>query len=61
VVSHPYFAVTSQAGTFDIRNVPAGTYTISAWHEQYGRLTSTVQVESGTVRDADFTYSAEEK
>ena len=61
VVSHPYFAVTNEAGTYEIRDAPAGTYTVSAWHERYGRLTSTVRVERGTVNDADFAYSGDQK
>ena len=28
VVSHPYFAVSGTGGTFEIANVPVGTYTI---------------------------------
>ena len=61
VVSHPYFAVTDTTGAFEIHDVPAGTHTLRAWHEQYGPLTATVQVESGGVATADFAYSTEEK
>ena len=39
VVSHPYFAVTDKAGTFELKTVPPGTYTIEAWHEKLGRQT----------------------
>jgi plastocyanin len=61
VVSHPYFAVTGTDGTFELRDVPTGTHTIQAWHEQYGLLTSNVRVEAGGVADVDFAYSGEEK
>ena len=60
VVSHPYFAVSGDTGTFEIRNVPAGTQTIQAWHEKYGQLTQTVRVSAGGVATADFTYKADE-
>jgi plastocyanin len=60
VVSHPYFAVTGASGTFEIRNVPAGTHTVQAWHELFGPLTSKVTVGPDGVADVDFVYSGEE-
>jgi hypothetical protein len=36
VFSHPYFQVTGADGSFDLKNVPPGTYTLVAWHELYG-------------------------
>jgi len=36
VFEHPFFAVTKDDGIFEINNVPAGTYTIAAWHEKGG-------------------------
>jgi hypothetical protein len=31
VVPTPYFATTGSDGTFTIKNVPAGTYTLKTW------------------------------
>ena len=61
IVSHPYFAVSSEAGTFEIRNVPAGVHTIQAWHERYGALTQPVRVKAGATTTVDFTYTGAEK
>ncbi len=61
VVSHPYFAVTGTAGTFEIANVPAGTYTVRAWQERYGPLRQTVRGVAGAVANVDFTYTGSEK
>lgn len=61
VVSHPYFAVTAAAGTFDIANVPAGSHTVRAWHERYGWLTQTVRVTAGAAANVEFTYTGREK
>ena len=36
VFDHPYFAVTGADGAFEIDRIPAGTYTLIAWHEMYG-------------------------
>ncbi len=33
VFPHPYFAVTDEKGTFSIKNVPPGDYTLELWHE----------------------------
>jgi len=35
---HPYFAITDREGKFEIDDVPAGEYTIVAWHEGYNIL-----------------------
>ena len=35
VLNHPYFSVTGEDGTFEIRNLPAERYTIEAWHEEF--------------------------
>jgi len=61
VVSHPYFAVSGDGGTFEIDNVPAGTQTIQTWHEVYGLLTRTVRVQAGTVANIEFSYTGAEK
>ena len=59
VVTHPYFAVSTEGGTFTIAGVPAGTHTLQAWHEAYGVLTQTVSVEPGATTDLDLTYPEE--
>jgi len=61
VVSHPYFAVSGEGGTFEIDNVPAGTQTIQVWHEVYGLLTKTVRVQGGAIANVEFSYTGAEK
>lgn len=56
VVSHPYFATSDIAGTYTIANVPAGSYAIQAWHEQFGVLTQTVRVTDGSTSTIEFAY-----
>jgi hypothetical protein len=56
VVKHPYFAVTTTDGTFELRDVPVGVQTVRAWHEQYGDLSSSVRVEPGQVTAVDIWY-----
>jgi hypothetical protein len=42
VLDHPYFAVTKDGGQFTLSNVPAGTYTVEAWHETLGTQSQSV-------------------
>jgi Polysaccharide lyase family 4, domain II len=48
VVTHPFFAVTKEDGSFEIKGLPAGTYTIEMWHEQLGTQTQSVTVDGQT-------------
>jgi plastocyanin len=56
VFSHPYFAVTSDDGSFRLKNLPAGDYTIEAWHEKYGTQTMKVKVAASGAAAADFKF-----
>ena len=51
VFDHPYFAVTDEHGTFFIPDIPAGTYVLTAWHEDVGTKSQEITIaESGDVR-----------
>ena len=58
VVDHPYFAVTTEDGKFDLKNLPPGTYTLEAWHEKFGTQTATVTVGDKQAQTAAFTFTA---
>jgi hypothetical protein len=34
LIEHPYYAVTGEDGTFTIKNVPPGKYTVEAVHRK---------------------------
>ncbi len=57
VMSHPFFTVTGSDGKFEIKNIPAGTYTIEAWHEKLESQTATVTVTDNSSQKIDFTFS----
>jgi plastocyanin len=61
VLPHPYFAVSDEAGHFDIRNLPPGHYTIEAWHETFGRRTANVTVGEKQQQTVTFTFAAAAK
>ena len=54
VVGHPFFAVTGDDGTFTIKGLPPGTYTIQAWHEKYGTQEQQVTVGAKESKTVDF-------
>ena len=44
----PYFAVTDKSGNYEIKNVPAGKYTLKTWSEDGKVTTQAVEVGAGT-------------
>ena len=66
VSPHPYFAVTGEDGTFELKNVPAGVeLELRAWHEAkvdvsdgdggWKRGRRTIKVEDGQTKDLQIT------
>ncbi|MEO8077374.1 MAG: carboxypeptidase regulatory-like domain-containing protein [Acidobacteriota bacterium] len=58
VVEHPYFAVTHDGGKFELKNLPAGTYTVEAWHEKLGTQTQSVTLAEKASKPLTFTFKA---
>jgi len=56
VFKHPYFQVTGNDGTFDLSNLPPGTYTIKAWHEKLGTSTQTVTIGAHETKEISFVF-----
>ncbi len=54
VVDHPYFAVTDKDGSFKISNLPAGTYTIEAYHLKAGAKHQEITLGATDTKKADF-------
>jgi hypothetical protein len=55
VVGHPFFAVTGDDGTFTIKGLPPGTYTVEMVHEKYGKQEQQITVGAKESKTADFT------
>src|SRR5579859_1367353 len=56
VINNPFFAVTGDDGSFTIKGLPPGTYTIQAWHEKYGKQDMQVTVAPKESKTADFSF-----
>jgi plastocyanin len=59
VVSHPFFAVTGPDGTFLLKDVPPGTYTVEAVHEKYGKKEMQIVMAPKESKQLDFQFTAE--
>jgi hypothetical protein len=58
VFAHPYFEVTTKSGTFDLKNLPPGTYTIEAWHERFGTVDQTVTIGPKESKSLSFKFNS---
>ena len=57
VAANPYYAVTGDDGSFEIKDVPAGSYTIATWHQAAGPLSEPITVPAG----GEVTFNAKVK
>jgi plastocyanin len=58
VSPHPFFAVTGDDGSFTLKGVPPGTYTIEAVHEKYGRKEGRLTLAPNGSAVLDFAYGS---
>jgi hypothetical protein len=58
VLNHPFFAVSAADGTFTIKDVPPGKYTVVAWHERFGEQTMEVTVPASGAGTANFSFDS---
>jgi len=58
VTTNPFYSVTKEDGKFTIKDLPAGSYEIEAWHEKLGKKTEKVTVGDSDTKTVDFKFSA---
>src|SRR5712691_12203964 len=49
VADNPYYAITAKDGTFTIKDVPPGSYTLVTWQEYAGEVEVPVSVKAKEV------------
>ena len=57
VMTNPYYAVSAEDGSFEIKNLPPGDYTLAAVHEKYGEKTMQVKVGTKQTAKAEFVFT----
>lgn len=58
VMDHPYFGVSGADGKFTLPALPAGTYTLVAWHEKLGEKEAQVTVAGDGSGSAAFVFTS---
>jgi hypothetical protein len=56
VLSNPYFAVTGDDGTFEIKGLPAGEYEIEAAHGKLKTVSGKITVKDGEAAKLDLAF-----
>jgi hypothetical protein len=56
VLPYPYFAVSADNGTYTIKNLPPGTYTLGVWQEKLGTQEQQITVSPQGKTEANFTF-----
>jgi hypothetical protein len=57
VMDNPFYSTTGDDGTFSLKGLPAGEYTVAAWHEKYGEQTQKIKVGDGEAKSVDFKFT----
>jgi len=55
-MDHPFFAVSDEKGRFKIEGVPAGEYTVAAWHEKFGEQKAKITIGETGSTEVGFTF-----
>jgi plastocyanin len=58
VLNTSHYAVTGEDGSFDLKGLPPGKYTVTAWQEQYGTQTQDVTITGSESKSVNFVFKA---
>src|SRR5262245_3188167 len=60
VLDHPYFAVPSSDGNYELPSLPSGDYTLVGWHERVGERSAKIRVQAGQTATMDLSLPVED-
>jgi plastocyanin len=60
VLDNPYFAVPGPDGQYLIEDIPAGSYTLVAWHERSEQVEQRVEVKAGDLLEFNISVPIED-
>jgi len=58
VLKTSHYSLTKDNGSFSLPDLPPGKYTITAWHEKYGKQTQDVTISGNETKTIDFSFKA---
>jgi len=58
VLKNSHYAVTGDGGSFTLKDLPPGKYTITAWHESYGDQSQEVTITGSETKAVNFVFKA---
>ena len=56
IMDHPFYDVTEENGTFALKDLPVGRYTVEAWHEVFGTIKKEITVSDAGISDLTFDF-----
>lgn len=59
VIDHGFYAMTDGSGGFELPDLPAGDWTVEAWHPELGTSTQTVTVSAGAETTLNFEFTGD--
>jgi len=58
VVDNPFYAVTGGDGSFAIKDLPPGDYSLAVWTATFGTQEQKVAVRQGETATVSFTFAS---
>lgn len=58
VLKTSHYSVSGDNGAFSLPDLPAGKYTVTAWHEDYGTQVQEVTITGNETKSIDFSFKA---